>query len=341
MRNKFITSIVLVATLLVGSSAQAVEKQSINAQGSSFAGNIISTCSANYFNNNVTYTATGSGAGRTAFLNGLSDFVASDVPYGPADPKPSKFTYVPLIGGAVAFIYNIPSGYNIKQLNLTASVAAKIFDGRITMWNDPAIKAINPKSTLPAKSIRVHYRGSSSGTTQNMANYFIANGQKNWVSASGFAEARGSVVTGNFNSSPSSVTLVGAVDDTSFSIGYVDVSDARMMNISFAAVKNPAGQYVTPTVQATKLFLEQQKVNANGTVNINYTLKVKGGYNLSLITYALAYTGDKDAKKQAAVAGFLKYVVSSCGLAQGAKLGYVALSGPVRDKALALIKKIK
>jgi len=341
MKNKLIASIVLASTLLIGSSAQATDKPSLSAQGSSFAGNIITSCSASYFNANVTYTASGSGTGRQAFVTGLNDFVASDVPYGPTDPKPSKFTYVPIVGGAVAFIYNIPSGYGINQLNLTASVAARILDGRITMWNDPAIKALNPKATLPAKSIRVHYRGSSSGTTQNIANYFIANGQKNWVSASGFAEARGSVVTGNFTSSPTSVTLVGAVDDTAFSFGYVDLSDAIMARVSYAAVKNPAGQFVKPSVNASKAFLAEQTVNSNGTVTIDYNKKVKGGYNLSLITYALAYTGDKDTRTQAAVAGFLKYVVSSCALAQGPRLGYVALSGNVQKKALYLITKIK
>jgi phosphate transport system substrate-binding protein len=341
MKNKIITSIVLVATLLAGSSAQAVEKPNLSAQGSSFAGNIITTCSTSYFNASVTYTASGSGTGRQAFLNGLNDFVASDVPYGPTDEKPNNFTYVPVIGGAVAFIYNIPSGYGVKQLNLTASVAAKIFDGRITMWNDPALKALNPGASLPAKTIRVHYRGSSSGTTANMANYFIANGQKNWVSSSGFAEARGSAVTGNFASMPTSVTLVNAVDDTAFSFGYVDLSDAIMARVSFAALKNPIGQFVKPSVIASKAFLAAQTVNADGTVKIDYTKKVKGGYNLSLITYALAYTSNKDAKTQAGVAGFLKYVLSSCAFAQGSKLGYVALSGTVQTKALALVKKIK
>lgn len=341
MRNKLIASIVLVSTLLAGSSAQAVEGPSLSAQGSSFAGNIITTCSTFYNKATITYTSSGSGVGRNAFLTGLSDFVASDVPYGPTDPKPNNFTYVPIIGGAVALIYNIPSGYKISQLNLTPSVAAKIFDGTITMWNDPAIKALNSKATLPNKSIRVHYRAGSSGTTANLANYFVANKQKNWVAASGFAEARGSNITGNFTSMPNSATLVGAVDDTAFSFGYVDLSDAIMARVSYAALKNPAGQFVKPSVSSSRLFLSAQTVKTDGTINIDYMKKVKGGYNLSLVTYALAYTSGKDAKKQAAVSGFLNFLVSSCSMAQGPKLGYVALTGTVRDKALALIKKIK
>lgn len=346
MKNKlsFVVAITLVSTLILGTSAKA-ETTQITGQGSSFAGNIITACSTTYSGSTVTYSATGSGTGRTAFLNNLNDFVASDVPYGQADKQPEadSFTYIPIIGGAVAFIYNLPSAYNVSGLKLTPQVASNIFNGTITKWNDPAIKSLNPKSKLPAKDIKVFYRGSSSGTTQNVAKYFIANGNTSWTDNGSYATAIGKEVPGNFNSAGTSALLVDGVDDTSFSIGYVDLSDAVSRQVSYALLKNQYGQFIKPSTASASLFLKAQTVSSNGIVNINFKAKVKGGYNLSIITYVLAYTATakKDAVKQSKVNGFVKYVLNSCGLAKGPKLGYVALSGKVKDKAIALSNKIK
>jgi phosphate transport system substrate-binding protein len=346
MKNKlsFAVAVALVSTLILGVSANA-ETTQITGQGSSFAGNIITTCSTTYPGSSVAYSATGSGTGRTAFLNNLNDFVASDVPYGQADKQPAadSFTYIPVIGGAVAFIYNLPSAYGIKALKLTSKVASNIFNGTITKWNDASIVALNPTAKLPAKDIKVFYRGSSSGTTQNVAKYFIANGNTTWTDNGGYSTAIGKEIPGNFNSAGTSALLVDGVDDTSFSIGYVDLSDAVSRQVSYALLKNQYGQFIKPSVTSASLFLKAQTVSSNGIVNINFKAKVKGGYNLSIITYVLAYTGpaQKDAVKQSKVNGFVKYILKSCGLAKGSKLGYVALSGKVKDKALALSDKIK
>lgn len=346
MKNKLIitTVVALVTSLIVGTSANAADVQ-LSGQGSSFAGNIITTCSTTYPGASITYAATGSGTGRNAFVNGLNDFVATDAPYGDADVKPvsNSFTYVPVIGGAVAFIYNMPSAYNVRNLKLTPQVASNIFNGNITMWNDPAIKKINVGTKLPAKTIRVLYRGSSSGTTQNMAKYFIANGNKAWSDSGSYTTAIGRNAPGNFISSGTSALLVDGVDSTSFSIGYVDLSDAVSRQVSYASVKNSAGQFIKPSAASASIFLKQQSVQSNGIVNINFTKKVKGGYNLSIVTYILGYTSvaHKDKAKQAKVNGFVKYILKSCGIAKGTRLGYVALTGKIKDKAIILSDKIK
>ena len=48
--------------------------------------------------------------------------------------------------------YNLPGVK--KPLNLNGTVLAKIYTGKITKWNDPAIAALNPGVTLPSHADR-------------------------------------------------------------------------------------------------------------------------------------------------------------------------------------------
>ncbi len=73
----------------------------------------------------------------------------------------------------------IPIGvaFNVKgvtDLTLTPDVVAKIFQGKITTWNDPAIKALNSGANLPSTKITVFFRSDESGTTQNFERYLAA-----------------------------------------------------------------------------------------------------------------------------------------------------------------------
>ena len=51
------------------------------------------------------------------------------------------------------------------------TVLAKIFDSKITTWNDPAIAALNPGAKLPAAKIVPVHRSDSSGTTDNFQKF--------------------------------------------------------------------------------------------------------------------------------------------------------------------------
>ena len=70
-------------------------------------------------------------------------------PRPPAAPTPGT---CPMVAGPIAIAYNVKG---VDKLVLNAEVAAKIFNGKITTWNDPAIAALNPGVTLPATPIKV------------------------------------------------------------------------------------------------------------------------------------------------------------------------------------------
>ena len=68
----------------------------------------------------------------------------------------------------IAITYNI-SGVN--SLKLDAPTLARIFNGGITRWDDPAIKALNPGINLPSAPIHVFFRSDQSGDTSNFQQY--------------------------------------------------------------------------------------------------------------------------------------------------------------------------
>jgi phosphate transport system substrate-binding protein len=125
-----------------------------------------------------------------------------------------------------------------------------------------------------------------------------------------------------------------------YSIGYADLADAATAGLPFAAVQNGAGQFVKPSVNAAKLFLGKQLVNAQGVVLFDYNEVVKGGYNLSLLAYGIAPTKAGNAKAKA-TGEYLKYFLNTCAPKQAGKLNYVALSGDLLKTANKLVARIK
>jgi phosphate transport system substrate-binding protein len=328
-------SALVASVALVAPASNAAE--TITSGGSSYANSIISTCAAAYKTDTITYASVGSGTGRTNFRTGTYDFGASDAAYSATDVKPANFTYVPLVGGPIAVVFNVDG---VKSLNLTAKVLGGIMNGRYKTWNDEAIQSLNPKAKLPSDSINVYYRSGSSGTTQAFANYLRGNGASGWKDNGTWSTAS-SQSTPVGSSSGNSQLLVEGVTKTKNSIGYADLSDVASKGLPFAALRNPLGDYVLPSVKTASAFLGTQKVLANGILDIDYTKKVKGGYNASLVTYALAPTAATNPAKGAAIKKFLTYVINSCAPSKAPGLNYSPLSAALKAKALELVATVK
>ena len=333
---------ILAASALVASitlvAPAAYANETITGSGSSYMGSMQTTCIAGYqaaSTNKVTYSAGSSGAGRTAFANGSTQFGGTDALYT-AD-APANFTYVPLIGGPVAIVFNVAG---VKNLNLTPKLLGDIMSAKITKWNDAAIKKVNAAvaSKLPNQTIQIVYRSGSSGTTNNFGNYMAQTVGGTWKQADAWADASGST-TGT--SAGSSSVVITTVKGLANSIGYVDLADSLTAGLSFAAIQNAAGQFIKPSVAASARFISGQTVAANGEVVFDYKKKVTGGYNLSLIAYGLAPTKSVIASKGAAVKDYFTYFINTCAPAKAAEVGYVAPSGKLKAKALELIAKIK
>jgi phosphate transport system substrate-binding protein len=296
------------------------------------------TCIAGYSaasTNKVTYTSKGSGTGKTEFANGSTQFGGSDSLY--SSDQPANFTYVPLVGGPIAIVFNV-SG--VKTLNLTPKLLDGIFTAKITKWNDAEIKAVNAAvaSKLPNKAIQVVFRSDTSGTTNNFGNYMKQTVGGSWKAADAWADASGSTKGTGASKNSGIVTTVKGLAN---SISYADLADVMTAGLSYASLQNGAGQYIKPTVSASAKFLGASTLSSNGEVVFDYKKKVTGGYNLTLVAYGMAPTKSAFASKAAAVKDYFTYFINTCAPKEAAKTGYVAVSGKLKTKALELIAKIK
>src|ERR1700749_5016389 len=171
----------------------------------------------------VNYGGGGSGAGRTALYAGTVQFAgsASPIPASELSKVPAGKTvlYFPVQIGPIAIAYNL-SG--VTGLKLDAPTLAKIFQGQITTWNDPAIKALNPSANLPSTPITLEVRADSSGTTANFSQYL--------VDAAGSAWKLSTASTISWPKTAHASTggsgLASAVKSTNGAIGYVEFSTA-------------------------------------------------------------------------------------------------------------------
>jgi len=317
--------------LIFGGTSPAQAGTTISGTGSSYVNNLIQSCKDGKVS--ATYVASGSGAGKSQFASGAVDFGATDAPYLPTDIKPDfPFGYIPLAGGPVAIVYNVNGVNNLK---LTNKIISDIYLGKITKWNSKAIADINKGAKLPNAKINPVYRGDSSGTSANFTSYLSSTVGSGWVKDSTSFMLANKVVG---LAGVKSVGLATVVKNTPGSIGYLDLGDALAQGLKYAHLKNEDGQFIKPTTLNAGVFISAQKAESNGLVKFDYKKKVKGAYNLSLVSYAIVRL-DKTAKS-ADTKTFFNYLVNSCVPANGTRLGYSTISNEVKAFARKTISLI-
>jgi len=163
--------------LLIGllfASVSILASERISGAGASFPAPLYFDWAYDYqkaTKNQVNYQSIGSGGGIKQIDNRMVDFGASDAPLKKQKLDKMRLLQFPAVIGTIVVVYHI-DGIGDGELKLRNSVVADIYAGRITHWNDPAIKADNPKLALPDKAITVIHRADGSGTTYNFT-YFL------------------------------------------------------------------------------------------------------------------------------------------------------------------------
>lgn len=151
------------------------------------------------------YNANGSGAGVTQFLNNQTDLAGSDIPLDPTTGQTDRAAArcnspawdLPTVFGPIAVTYHLTG---VSGLKLDGPTVAKIFNGAITKWDDPALKAVNPGLNLPSTPIAVIFRSDKSGTTANFQKYL--DGASNGAWGKGTSE----MFTGGVGQGPAATT---------------------------------------------------------------------------------------------------------------------------------------
>ncbi|HTW56107.1 MAG TPA: phosphate ABC transporter substrate-binding protein PstS [Thermoplasmata archaeon] len=222
--------------------------------GASFLSALLSNWETSYHAataNEVSYDPSGAGAGITSFSESTVDFAATDEPLTSTEVAglPGTTLTLPVSGGAVTVVYNI-QGYS-GPLNLTVTQLAGIYLGDFTSWNNAALTANNPG--LPDQPIITVHRSDGAGTTYVLTN-FLSNGNATWNTSVGISIQPSSwpTTSGGQEAEHGNAALAAYVATTPNTIGYVDLADAESHALLTAAIQNPSGDYIAPTVANTQ-----------------------------------------------------------------------------------------
>lgn len=329
-----------------GSAAADCATGTLNAQGSSAQKNAVAEwikvyqqkCSGTTIN----YEPSGSGAGIQAFIAGTADFAGSDSalkeeeqPKADAKCSGGKAIHLPMVIGPVAVAYNV-SG--VDSLQLKPATLAKIFAGKITKWDDAAIKADNPSAKLPATAIQTAHRSDSSGTTDNFTDFLAKTAESDWTfgKAKEWKAPGGTAGKGN----DGVTSIIKGADGT---IGYVELSFAENAGLKMAKIGNGAGEYAELTLENAGKTIAGAEITGIGDdlkMSIDYATKEAGAYPIVLVTYEIVCSKGLAADKLPLVKDFLGYAASSQGQAELTELGYAPLPESVRAKVESAVKNI-
>jgi phosphate transport system substrate-binding protein len=282
----------------------------------------------------VNYGSGGSGKGRTDLASGVVNYAGSDSPIPATDVplfKGKTVLYFPVIIGPITMAYNLTGVSNLK---LDPTTIAKIFQGQIKTWNDPAIKADNPGVSLPSTPITIAVRSDSSGTTQNFTLFLKDAVPSVWtLGSSSTIKWPSTARAGSGNPGVAQI-----VKSTSGAIGYVDYATAKASGLSFASVKNSSGAYIAPSPASASAAADGATIASNLTFAAAWASGASS-YPITYQSWDLVYAQQPSASDAALLKAYLGYLLGAGQQLLG-NLGYAPLPSSLDQKAVAQLSQI-
>jgi phosphate transport system substrate-binding protein len=332
-----------------GSRVDCGGKQDITASGSTAQANamkqFVDAYSKACKGQNLSYTANGSGAGVSDFLAGKTDFAGSDLPlagdqYAAAKQRcgGNDAWNLPVVFGPIGITYNLNA---IDSLVLDAPTLARIFNGSITRWDDPAITAMN--ASMPPENIHVVYRADASGTTAHFQAYLQAASGGAWDKGTGkiFNGGVGTGAHGNIGTS-------AEVKNTEGAISYNELSFAMQEGLFAAQIKTPASRKslrpvrigadtVGKTITNAKIIGKGNDLVLDTTSFYNPTQP--DVYPIVMVTYEIVCSKYPSADVGQAVKAFLQAAVGP-GQVDLDKNGYIPLPPDFQSRVFDAVDAI-
>jgi phosphate transport system substrate-binding protein len=270
----------------------------------------------------VTYASVGSGTGIAQITARTVDFGASDAPLTSEQASNCNgCVQIPWGLTATGLAFKLQG---VKKLRLSGKVIAGIYFGRITKWNDPKIKKLNPKTHLPGTAITPVYRSDGSGDTYAFTNY-LSKVSKAWKKERGFATSV-SFPAGVGAKGNSGITSV--VETTNGAIGYISASYIIAAGLRAVAVQNEAGNFTFPNLKniSAAAAMVKKVPSSNELHIVNPPKKFKTAYPISTFTYCIA---PHDAGQKSLLSEFISYALTT-GQKYGAALDFAPLPKVVK-----------
>ena len=278
----------------------------------------------------INYFSLGSGEGIALLLTGGADFGAADRPLTPEERGRAACgpLDIPTVAGAVAIVTNLPGVPD--TLRVSGTLLADLLGGRITRWDDPAIRAENPGPALPPLPVRVVRRGDASGTG-HLVEAYLADVPA-WRALGGRWPV-GEVMSGNEG-------VAAQVRATPGAIGFVELSYARQAKLAVAAVQNAAGRFVTPDSASVAATAEELLgAPARDSASVLTGARGTAAYPIVGVTRLIADRVLADTGRAAHFLAFARWSVRE-GARSAAALGYVPLPEGVVRRSLARLDAV-
>ena len=322
---------VLLSVVAVSATAQEV-----TGAGATFPAPLYSKWASDYnrvTNIKINYQSVGSGAGIKQIEAKTVTFGASDMPLTDEKLAASGLFQFPTAIGGVVPVINV-KGIEPGQLKLTGTLIADIFLGKITRWDDSAIRALNPSLSLPDQAITVVRRADGSGTTFIWTNY-LSKVSREFKDTIGEGTAVNWKVGAGGKGNEGVAAMVRQLPGT---LGYVEFAYVKQTKMNWVNVQNSAGTWVAPTEESFKAAA------ANADWNRTYfqILTNQAGreaWPISGATFILVYLKPEDAAKSKTAIAFFDWAFAS-GDRAADDLDYVALPLAVKNKIRADWKRL-
>lgn len=317
-------------TLAFGMGAPAQAADEVTGAGASFPAPLYTRWAADYnkaTGNKINYQSIGSSAGLKQIEEKTVDFGASDAPLTDAALQEKGLIQFPTVVGGIVPILNV-KGIASGQLKLNGQLLADIYLGKITVWNDPAIVALNPGLKLPNTLISVVRRADGSGTTFGFTNY-LSKVNAEWKSKVGEGTAVSWPVGLGGKGNEGVAAFVGRIDGA---IGYVEYAYAKRNKLSHAQMQNRAGKYVQPSEASFKAAA----AGAEWEKSFYQILTDQPGDESWPITSATFIMMNKKQAKPAQAAAALEFFAWAYknGDAQASNLDYIPMPQSVKETAM-------
>jgi len=320
----------------LGAAALTVHATDITGAGASFPYPVYAKWASDYkaaTGNAVNYQSIGSGGGQQQIIAKTVDFGASDDPMkGPDLEKNGLFQFPAVVGGTVAVV-NV-DGVEAGKMKLSGPVLADIFMGKITKWDDAAIKAMNPDLKLPSADIVVVHRSDGSGTTFGWTNY-LSKVSPEWKSSIGEGKAVKWPTGQGGKGNEGVAAYVGQLKN---SIGYVEYAYAKQNKLAWTQLQNHDGKFVQPeqgAFAAAAANADWASAPGMGVVLTNEPGATS--WPVTSATFILVHKVQDKPAQGKAVLEFFDWAFKN-GAQSAAALDYVPLPDEVTDKIRAAWK---
>ncbi len=305
----------------------------------------------------VNYQSIGSGAGEAKWLEGALDFGVSDIAISKAGYEKllasgKKFIQVPLVAGSVAIVYNLPEFAEAGcVLRLSGEVVADTYLGNIIKWSDPRIVELQEercRGRLPDKEIFGVHRSDGSGTTALFTMYLTLVSRE-WAEKIGYGytvtwprDALGLGEGGRGNEGVSA-----KVQNTPYSIGYVETAYAIQLKLPVAALRNRDGYFVLPNETTVSEALKRAALELPGPhefwgdLPLRHYMNREGRLSYPIVGTPVAFVYlDVPAETSRALYDFLKWVLTKGQMREHLVEGFLPLPEELRARALQYLESL-